>query len=83
MHPNSAYGIATSVDPDQTAQGLHGLRRPVCPKTYDHYGKYYKSFVKVSGWQAPVYSRKIMANPWKNSILLEETNQKKFAKDKQ
>ena len=45
-------GIANSVDPDQTAPkeqsdlGLHCLPRPICPKTYDHYG-YSFSYMKV------------------------------------
>ena len=34
MSPNDADGMASSVDPDQTAPlGLHCLPRPVCPKT--------------------------------------------------
>ena len=34
-----ANGIANSEDTDQTAPlGLHCLLRPICPKTYDHYG---------------------------------------------
>ena len=41
MHPKDAAGIANSVDPDQEQSdlGLHCLPRPICPKTYDHYGK--------------------------------------------
>ena len=35
-------GIANCEDPDQTAprsdMGLHCLPRPICLKTYDHYG---------------------------------------------
>ena len=41
MHPKDAYGLANSVDPDQTAQsdlGLHCLPIPICLKTLDHYG---------------------------------------------
>ena len=33
MHPKYEEGIANSVDPDQTALGLHCLPRPVCPKS--------------------------------------------------
>ena len=42
MHPKDANSIANSEDPDQTAPqsdlGLQYLPRPICPKTYDHYG---------------------------------------------
>ena len=33
MSPNDADGMANSVDPDQTALGLHCLPRHICPKT--------------------------------------------------
>ena len=40
--PKDADRTANSVEPDQTAPrsdlGLHCLPRPVCPKTYNHYG---------------------------------------------
>ena len=45
MSPKHADRKANSEDPDQTApweqsdQGLHCLPRPVCLKTYDHYGR--------------------------------------------
>ena len=35
---NDANGIANSEDPDQSGLGLHCLLRPICPKTYVHYG---------------------------------------------
>ena len=38
MSPNDADGMANSVDPDQSDQGLHCLPRHICPKTWDHYG---------------------------------------------
>ena len=42
MHPKIAAGIANSVDPDQIDEpfdlGLLCLPRPICPKTWDHYG---------------------------------------------
>ena len=40
MSPNAADGMANSVDPDQEQSdlGLHCLPRPICPKTWDHYG---------------------------------------------
>ena len=43
MRPKNADRMANSVDADQTAPdlGLHCLFRSVCPKTYDHYGKYH------------------------------------------
>ena len=34
-----ADGMANSVDPDQTDQGLHCFPRPVFLKTSDHHGK--------------------------------------------
>ena len=33
-----ANGIANSEDADQSDLDLHCLPRPICPKTYDHYG---------------------------------------------
>ena len=44
MHPKDANRMANCVDPDplllqeQYDLGLHSLPRPVCPKTWDHYG---------------------------------------------
>ena len=38
MLPEVANGMANSVDPDLTALGLQWLPRPVCLKTWDHYG---------------------------------------------
>ena len=44
MHPKDAYGMANSVDPDQTLLqkqsdlGLHCLLRPICPNTQNLYG---------------------------------------------
>ena len=36
-----------SVDPDQNDLGLHCLIRPVCPKTWDHYGtSHYHNMLK-------------------------------------
>ena len=35
MRPNDAGLMVNSRDPDP---GLHYLPRPVCPKTYNHYG---------------------------------------------
>ena len=34
--------VAISVDPgqEQSDLGLHCLPRPVCPKTWDHYGRF-------------------------------------------
>ena len=61
MRPKGADGMANNVDPDQTALqeqsglGLQCLPRPVCPKTYDHYGiplalyiTYFQFFHKIS-----------------------------------
>ena len=42
MSPNDADGMANSVDPDQTAPlgaVWSGSALPICPKTWDHYGK--------------------------------------------
>ena len=42
--PQDADRMVNNVDPDQTLirlqseLGLHCLPRPVCPKTYEHYG---------------------------------------------
>ena len=43
MSPKDADGMASSVDPDQTApSGLHCLPRQVYPKTWDHSSIYRK-----------------------------------------
>ena len=46
MQPKDADNrMANSVNPDQEQSdlGLHCLPKPVCPKTWDHYGLYYKN----------------------------------------
>ena len=51
MHPNGEDRMANSVDPDQEQSdlGLHCLPRPICPKTYDHYGSYLSFIKEISG----------------------------------
>ena len=55
--PNRADGMVDRVHPDQeqSGLGLHCLSRPICPKTWDHYGKIiryheiqpFNSFIKL------------------------------------
>ena len=64
LHPENAYEIANSVDPDQTALGLHCLPRLICSKTLDHYATFVTSFWRLSKWECLEWLRKMVIFVW-------------------